>query len=242
MSFLSIPLILQIFCIYHAYKNHKEYHWYLIILFLPLIGSIIYLITQVFNKRDLQQAQDSVTKIINPTKKITELQQKVQFANTHDNQVQLADAFFEIRDYNNAITHYENSLDGLFQKDEYAHRQLVKSYYFIEDFKKAIEKGGIVKDNNDFKKSDGFYYYGLSLAKNGSKEAAKIIFDQINKPFSNYTERLNYAKYLLHENDTVNGKNILDELVQESLQVSKPVKRKNSSIFNDAKKTLESIS
>ena len=56
MTYLSIPFLLQVFCIYHAYKNRKETHWYFIIFFLPIIGGIIYLVTQVFNKQDIAKA------------------------------------------------------------------------------------------------------------------------------------------------------------------------------------------
>lgn len=241
MSFLSIPLFLQIFCIYHAYKNHKETHWYFIIFFLPLIGGIIYLFTQVLNKRDLEKTQDSVINIVNPTKKINDLKKQLEFTDTHENKINLADAYFNIEDYLNAIKLYEDALKGLFKKDEYVLRKLVIAYYQINNYDLAVEKGTLIKDNNDFKKSNGYYYLALAFAKTGKTESAKEIFNFINKPFSNYEERLNYANYLIRNNNTTEGKDLLSDLIHESSRVSKEVKRKNSFIFKEANKTFNSL-
>ena len=241
MTYLSIPFLLQVFCIYHAYKNRKETHWYFIIFFLPVIGGIIYLFTQVFKKQDLEKAQDSITKIVNPTKKINDLEQKLTFSDTHDNKVKLADAYFENNDFQKAINHYEDSLDGLFSKDEYTHRQLVIAYYKTENYKQAISKAIIVVNNNAFKKSEGYYFYGLALVKENQTAKAKAIFKFIDRPFSNYEKRLNYAKYLITLGELNTAKEILQELSNESLQVSKQVKRQNSFTFNDVNKTLSTL-
>lgn len=241
MSYLSLPIILQIFCFYHAYRNRKEYHWYLIILFIPLIGSLIYLITQAYNKKDLINIHDSVSTIINPTKKINDLKKELLFSNTHSNQIKLADAYFEINDYENAIHNYELSLNGLFKKDEYAHGQLVISYYLINNLKNAISKGEIVKNNTDFKKSNGYYHLALSYAKTKQTEKAITIFDEMNAPFSNYNERLEFAKYLLTLGKTEKSKEILTDLLDESLRSSKSLKRENNHIFIESKKIFESI-
>jgi len=241
MSYLSIPFLLQVFCIYHAYKNRKETYWYFIIFFLPVIGGIIYLFTQVFKKQDLDKAQNSITKIINPTKKITDLEQKLKFSDTHDNKVKLADAYFENNNFQKAISHYEDSLDGLFSEDEYTLRQLVIAFYKTENYKQAISKGVIVAENNTFKKSDGYYFYGLALAKENQTAKAIAVFKFIDKPFSNYEKRLNYAKYLITLGEGNAAKEILQELSNESLQVSKQVKRQNSFTFNDVNKTLSTL-
>lgn len=241
MTYLSITFLLQVFCLYHVYKNDKEVYWYFIIFFIPIFGGIIYLATQVFQKRDIEKAQISITKIINPTKKITDLEQKLKFADTHENNVQLADAHFENNDFLKAINYYENCLGGLFSEDEYIHKKLIIAYFKTQNYKQAINKGEVVKNNNTFKKSDGYYFYGLSLAKNKQPNDAKKAFDYINRPFSNYEKRLNYAKYLIDLNDVNTAKELLEELSSESLQVSKQVKRQNSYTFNDVNRTLSTL-
>ena len=237
-GFISIPLILQIICLYHAYKNHKETH--LIRNFVEnIIVSLMYLFTQVLKGSDIEKAQGAFEQVVLPGKKIKALKQELEFSNTHDNNIKLADAFFDIKDFKSAVKYYENSLDGLFTEDEYTHRELVKAYYQLGNYNAAIQKGNVVSDDNDFKKSDGYYFYGLALLNDGQTEPGSKIFSYIDKPFSNYAERLNYAIYLIENESAEKGYQILNTLLNESQRVSKDVKRKNSLIFKEVKNRID---
>ena len=70
---------LQAYCIYHAYKNQKPYYWYFLIFFIPAFGSLIYIVTQVYNQNDAEKLLNELTSIINPTKKIKDLEKKIEF-------------------------------------------------------------------------------------------------------------------------------------------------------------------
>ena len=98
-------LILQIYCLYHAYKNGKDYFWYLMIFMLPVIGAILYLFTQVFNKNDLEKFSEELVTIIVPSKKVKDAEKKLAFAETFQNRVSLADAHFENGDYELYLIH-----------------------------------------------------------------------------------------------------------------------------------------
>jgi hypothetical protein len=82
-------IALQAFCIYHLYKNKNEYYWIFIIIFLPVLGSLIYLIVNVYNKRDAEKIQEGLATIINPTKRITDLERKLGFSDTFQNKINL---------------------------------------------------------------------------------------------------------------------------------------------------------
>ena len=242
LGFISIGLIaLQVYCVYHAYKNGKEPFWYFLILFLPAIGCLVYIVTQVFKKRTIEKAQDTVTGILNPTKKITDLKKALAFAKTHENQVALADAYLEINDYDNAIPLYNDALHGLFKEDTYVLKQLLIAHYKNKNYPEAVAIGKRIETQTDFIKSNGFIYYAMALAKNNNKAAAKTIFEMIDKPFSNYKERLVYAKYLIEIEEKKHAKTLLEELCNESIHASKPVKKEFRSTFNNARKELENL-
>ena len=131
-------LLLQGYCIYHAYKNGSAYYWYFLIMFIPIIGCVIYLITQVYNKRDAEKIQEDIVSVINPTKKIKDLEKRLQFSETYQNRVDLADALLNIKDYKNAIPHYVEALKDGSQNDFYVTEKLVTAYYGMEDFDKVV--------------------------------------------------------------------------------------------------------
>jgi hypothetical protein len=94
----------------------------------------VYLLTQVFTERDLSQVQSRRTTVINPTKKIKDLEQKVAFADTFQNRLSAADAYFAINDLENALEKYQRALsESSHKNDFYGNSQLLKVYFKIEN-------------------------------------------------------------------------------------------------------------
>ena len=110
-------IALQAYCIYHLWKHKTNYYWVFAILFLPVIGCILYLYMHAIKKRDVEKIQNELINVINPTKKIRDLEQDLEFADTFQNRINLADAYLENRDFSNAIVNYEQALNDNFDND-----------------------------------------------------------------------------------------------------------------------------
>ncbi|WP_439127596.1 hypothetical protein, partial [Polaribacter sp.] len=208
-----LTVALQGFCIYHAYKNSKNYYWYFIIIFLPLLGCGIYLFTQVFNKKDVSVITEEITNIVNPTKKIKELQQELAFSNTFQNKINLADAFAENVDFENAILYYQKALEGNFRDDPHTINKLVKCYFEIKDYQKVIENSEKINLDKEFK--DSIYFFGLALEKEGFINKAEKELRKIDLRYSNYFERLEFANFYLRNNERDKAKQLLTEIKNE---------------------------
>lgn len=209
-------IILQAYCLYHVFKYKNPFYWALIILFIPLIGCIIYLIINVYNKRDAEKIQENVVSIINPTKRIKDLEAKLQFSETYQNRINLADAYAEIENYDKAILHYLSALEGNFQNDFYVIEQLIKSYFALEDYENVIVYAEKIIDHSEFKKTRSQFLYGLALEKIGKLEEAEANLKEIDIRFSFYDERFVLAQFLIKINKTQEGKDILDEIHKEA--------------------------
>ncbi len=229
-------LALQGFCIYHLYKNRNENYWFFVIIFIPVIGSIIYLITRVFNKNHIDVIQNEITTIINPTKKIKDLENALQFSETFQNRVNLADEYLKISDYNNAITHYEKSLEGTFKNDEYVTKQLIEAYYQIDNFSNVISYSEKINHHSNFTKSRSQFLYGLALEKLNKFDEAEIELRKTDISYSNYEERLSLIKFLVNRNKIDDAKEIINEILAESQHITSQNKRTNSRFFIEAEK------
>jgi len=185
-------------------------------LFIPLIGCIIYLIINVYNKRGAEKIQENVVSIINPTKRIKDLEAKLQFSETYQNRINLADAYVEIENYDKAILHYLSALEGNFQNDFYVIEQLIKSYFALEDYENVIVYAEKIIDHSEFKKTRSQFLYGLALEKIGKLEEAEANLKEIDIRFSFYDERFVLAQFLIKINKTQEGKDILDEIHKEA--------------------------
>lgn len=234
-------IALQGFCIYHAIKSKNNYYWFFVIVFLPVIGSVIYLFTQVYNKKDLDVVQKEVINVINPTKKINDLQKQLDFADTFQNRTNLADVLLETGDYINAIKEYEIAINEDYTKDTGVVKKLMEGYSHIKNYDKVISCAEHIMVKPDFKGSRSQFLYGLALQEKGQPEKAEEQLRQIDQRYSNYKERYILAQFLIEKGKMEDAKEILLEIVTESDHMSKPNKNKYREVISDVKKLVASI-
>ncbi len=239
--YFYLILALQGYCIYHLIKNRNSYYWIFLIIFIPLIGSIIYIITQVFNKNDVEKIQSELTTIINPTKKIADLEAQLKFSETFQNRVNLADAYFEIKDFSNASKHYQALLVDNFKNDFYVVKQLIASYFELNDYENVLLYIEKAMNNPEFENSVTQFLYGLSLDKVGKTEEAEIELRKIDTRYSNYNERLILAEFLLEKGKKDDAKEILQEISLESQHMNKDNRRIYRTTITQVEKLLKEI-
>ncbi len=215
----------QAFCVYHLFKNRNNYYWIFAIVFLPVVGCLIYLLTEVFKNRDKEKLEESLTTIINPSKKIKDLERKLQFSETYQNRVNLADAYFSAEDYSNAIVHYNEALQDSSQNEFYVKKSLIKLYFQQEDYDAVVNMCESLKHQSEFKKSELPYFFGVSLDKIGKVDEAETQLRIIDQPFSNYDERLELIKFLISKNKNQEANDVLDEVYSEIQLMTKNNRR-----------------
>ena len=211
----------QAFCIYHLFKNKNSFYWIFAIIFLPLVGCIVYLVTQVITKRDTEKIQDNLTTIIDPSKSVRDLEKKLEFTDTYENRVNLADAYLASHNDAKAIEHYKKALEDKTQNGFYVKTQMVKAFYNKKNFDEVIRLGEILEHHKEYLKSDVPFYFGMALAEKNRTEEAETQLSAIDKPYSNYNERLAFAKFLLRIGKTTKGKALLEELHEEMQNMTK---------------------
>lgn len=234
-------IALQAYCLYHLYTHRNAYYWWFLILFLGPIGCAIYLITQVYNKQNAEKITSEIRHIINPTKKITDLEKQLQFSETYQNRVNLADAYLENKDYNNALPHYLEALSDSSQNDFYVASKLVEVYFLAKDYNNVVLFAEKIKDRMEFKKSKTQFICGLALEKLGNFESAESNLREIDIRYSFYEERLTLAKFLISREKVADAKAILEEVQNESQNMTKTNKRVYRATIQEVEKLLSDL-
>jgi hypothetical protein len=234
-------IFIQGYCLYHIYKNKKPYYWYFLVFFIPIIGPIIYFITNIYNKRDAEKIQNELTHIINPTKKIRDLEKKLEFSDSYTNRIELADAYIDNNDIPNAIVNYKHTLKDTDQNDLYARQRLVLCYFQLKDYTGVVEHAEKIVNKSEFKGSKQQFCYGLALKELDKVEAAEAQLKQIDRPYSNYEERLELAKFYIENNRVPAGKALLQEISVESQHMTKPNRRIYRSTIVEVERLLKSL-
>lgn len=238
MLLYYFTIILQVYCLYHAYKNRNNYYWFFIIFFIPLLGCLVYLFVNVFNKKDVEHIAEEITTIINPTKKIKDLEKELNFSNTFQNKINLADAYVEIGDYANAITFYEKALVGNFKDNPHTLNKLIFCYYQQKKFDKVLEYAAKIDLEKEFKKTN--FFVGLAYEHQNKFDQAEYHLRKLDVRYSNYSERIALCNFLIRYHKKEEAKEILQEIVNE-INSSTSRTRNINGVYKEALKLLNEI-
>ncbi|MFL5728659.1 MAG: CDC27 family protein [Cytophagaceae bacterium] len=208
-------LILQAFCLYHAYKNNNQQKWYWIILFFPLGGCLIYLYDNFYSRNKLKSFSEVAKNIVNSNRRIEQLEREVKFNDNVTNKINLADAYMTVDRYEEAVKLYESCLTGFRSDDPFVQMKLLSAYYQHKNYKKVIELGQKLSGYKDFKNSE--QRIALAWAYYFENDHAKCleVFKDCNRTFTNYKHRVEYSKALLQLNKPEEAEGVLASLLEE---------------------------
>lgn len=242
MLYYGLVLALNLYCFYHAYKNGNSYYWFFIIFFLPVFGSIIYLLFNVINFGSVQSAQEEAFKVLYPSKQIKDLEKKLDFVDTFENRVALADAYLQHKRYEEAIDLYLSVLKGTYENDYYVITNLISAYFKTEQYDYVIAYVDKIKHKTEYKFSVTRFKYAKSLEYKGNLQGAEEELRQLDIPYKNYEARYYLASFLLKKGNNEEAKAILKELITEYNHMQRSNKRKYSGIFKLIKETYSASS
>lgn len=231
-------LILQAFCIYHAYRRNAEQRWFWLIALVPVAGSIIYLFYTFSNRQVISSLAESVRTVVNSNHRIKELEKAYQFSDTFTTKLNLADAYVEVERYREAIELYEGCLQGFMSEDPAIRMKLLRCFFLNGDYQKAVELGAELENEKLFRNSEERIAYAWSLFHAGIEEQATRVFESLDIPFTNHYHRLQYCKFLLMREKPENAKHKLEALVAESHLMQPTERRLKKEIMHEARELL----
>lgn len=239
--FYPLILILQGYCIYHAYQNQKEYYWYLIILFLPIFGSLLYLYINFGAQVNLDHVSEKIKGVVDENYEVEKLINESNYSDTITNRIKLADAYASKEQYLPAISLYESCLKGFNADDIKTKEKLMVAKYFIEDYKGVQKLGDSLNEVLSFKNSESRIVYAWSLAFLENKEKAEEVFKAMDIQFSNYVHRYEYAKFLIEQDRSIEARELLIGLEDEISYMEPAEQRRKKSIRKEINNLIRTI-
>lgn len=213
--FFTPVLILQVFCIYHAYKNKRESWWIWVILIFPLIGSIIYLYKEFYSKKGVENLAEGVKSSINTNYTVTKLEKELKFSDTVENKIKVANEYVDRGLYDEAFDLYNSCLKGIFSNNQDLLLKLTKTSYLKEDYNSAITFGNNIKKNREFNNSEEKIALAWSYYYTGDDSKANDLFNEMDVQFDNYKHRIEFIKYSIETGDTERAQEISNAVVSE---------------------------
>jgi hypothetical protein len=241
-NYYYIIVILQVICVIHCVRKGRQTGWIWFIVFVPLIGCLVYIFTEMFNRHDIQNVQSGVTTVFNPGRSVRRLEENLRFSDTFANRIALADAYLLTGNTDRAIELYESSLEGNFTENEYVLSQLIIAYYQKRRFADIIPIGRKIYNRPQFARSRAHILYAAALGYSGHYEEAEKEFKTMKGRFANYEARYYYALLLAGTDRPNEAKAMFSEMLSELTHLSSRERRYNRNWFQLAKDELYKLS
>lgn len=236
-----INIIADAVCIIHCLRRGRENGWIYFIIFVPFIGWIAYLATQMFSGRDLHRAQSGIGAVLNPAGSIKKLEQQLRFSDTFNNRVALADAYLAANKREKAVELYESSLTGAFTENEYVLGQLVVAYFEAGRYSDVITTAKKIYKLPQFARSRAHILYAMALEKAGNPAQAENEFKLMKGRFANYEARYQYGQFLIRAGRGAEAKQLYAEMAEEFGQLTSRERRAGRVWLAQAKGELKKM-
>ena len=237
----AVIIVLQAICVIHCLRKGNSNNWIWLIVFVPLVGAIAYIVTEMFTRDQVEQVQAGVTTVLNPTGKIKKLEQQLKFSDTFSNRIQLADAYLADGQTEKALALYESSLTGAFTENEYVLTQLNTAYFQMQRYDDVVAVTKKIYRLPQFPRSKAHLQYAMALEQTGNTIAAEKEFKLMKVRFAYFESRYQYGMFLQRANRDEEARQVFKDIIEEAMQLSPREKRNHRKWINLAKEELKTM-
>lgn len=210
-----LEIIVQIYFAIHAGRTGR-YWWIFIILFFPLVGSLIYFFVEYLPERQLTPRVKRPGNAY-PSKSIRQLKQELEITDSVKNRMNLAKAYFQAGQYSESINLLEKSLEGVHANDLDVMEGLCHSYFYNGNFDKLFEYLKKYEELNN-----GTLPNNLRLLKaraheeTGSFQTALKEYEAIADDYSGEEARCRYAVLLKKQGQVEKANQIFGSILKNA--------------------------
>lgn len=237
--FVPLVVILQLYCLYHAHKNNADQKWYWLVIFLPVVGCLFYLYYHFYNRQTVQVVSEGIKGVINTNYEVEKLEERLQATDSDLNKGLLADKYQEMQRYTEAIDLYESILKGSTYGETHIVKALVNAHYKEGNYAQAVEYAEKLEGDREFGKSEEKVAYAWSLHEIQETAKAETVFKEMNSSYSNYPQRMEYARFLNAIDRKDEAVAFLKELLAEFDQMRPEEKRAKRMILQNIQTELK---
>ena len=240
-NYFYISVVLQVICVIHCIRRGRNNSWIWLIVFVPFVGCIAYIFTEMFSGNEIRNVQSGLGSIFNSAGSIRSLEENLRFSDTFNNRVALADAYLASAQTTKAIELYESSLTGAFEENEHVLIQLVTAYSKEKRYDDAISVAKKIYRLPQFARSQTHILYAIALGKADQPGQAEKEFKLMMGRFSNFEARYQYGLFLISHDRADEARQLYAEIIDEASHLSSRERNYNRRWFNLVKDEMRKM-
>lgn len=196
-----IPLALIVICVVHAVRRGNIFPWIYVIVFLPGIGSLIYIaieiIPELLRGRAAARLKSGAAAAIDPNKSFREAHRTAQLVGSVDSKRALAEEYMARGAYADAVDIYQSTAVGQFKDDPALLMGLARARFLNGDPAGAqASLDALQAADPSFVSGDAHLLYARALEAQGKTDDALAEYRRLVPYFSGEEARARFAMLL----------------------------------------------
>ena len=216
-----LMLLVQIGLAIHALRRGYPVFWVFLIVFVPLIGSLLYIIMVLlpeFTKsRTAYQGARALRKALDPGKELRDAREALEISDTVGNRAALAAVYVRQGMLKEAIELYESSLTGMYRTDPELLAGLAGALIEARDFGRAKETlAALYAANPEYDNPEVRLLQARALAELGDTERALEEYASLLRTASGPEVKCRYGLLLKQAGRTAEAEALFREIVKDA--------------------------
>jgi hypothetical protein len=245
MGFLLLvfPLAIQVISVIHIMRTGRDRTWIYVVVFLPLVGSIVYVLVELLpdllSGRNARKVGAGVARIVNPGGKIRDLQARLDFSPTVENRMALAEAWAEEGEHGKAAELYKACLEGIHKNDRHIMSLIGRELQACGENARArewFEK--ILSLRGSFDEDRDSLSYAMSLDALGENEKADAAYRNAAAGSMGLEAQYRHASFLRRTGRKDEADRLVSAMLQAFEQLPPYARRSGREWINAAKKEM----
>ncbi|NLZ64525.1 MAG: tetratricopeptide repeat protein [Lentisphaerae bacterium] len=176
---LALPIILAFICLLHIIKTRQDLLWIFLVLFFPLMGSLIYILAVMLNSGESTAARPRSKKHFYQDR-VRFLQKSLEKTDTLALWAELGEAYLQIQEPAKAKECFRRCLQGAYSQDPYFLYGMAQACYALQELPEALEaiEKNMQSDSKDYLLERKFLQAKI-LDDLGRYEEALDLYDEV---------------------------------------------------------------
>jgi hypothetical protein len=245
-AYLIISVVIQILLIVHCIRTGRNWLWITVLLFLPLAGSIAYVLVEIvpglLNSRKTRSAVRGVSKALDPGQDLRRYEDEARLTGDVASRQRYADELVRHNRAHEAIAVYHQALKGLYENDPNLMLGLARAQFAKGDFSETrATLDTLIARNPEFKSPDGHLLYARALEGEGNREKALEEYAAVASYYAGAEAPLRYAQMLRAAGKKEESRRVLKELLEHARLAPRHYRKMQQQWLNDAERELAAL-
>lgn len=207
----------QVLCVAHVVRTGRPFSWIYLIVFAPLVGTIVYLAVELlpglYRGPTARQLASRVTGVLDPGRGVREAQRRLELSPTVQNKTALAQEYLAAGQPREAVVLYREALTGIHATDPSLMLGLARALFAFGDTAEVLVTLDRLREANpDYTSPEGHLLYARSLEMEGRTAEALYEYSALITYYPGQEARCRYALLLQMTGRVAEARNLFEEI------------------------------